>query len=109
MTFPDLVKSRLAGDKTKLAEFESKCYTLSLTALAKTLGLSDDDMYFDWELSRAPEGYYAIQGGTRMCAERAKAFAPYTDIIWMETKKPTLKVAQEFRDLVHAHYPHQML
>merc|ERR1712018_615055 len=60
-------------------------------------------------MSRVPEGYYCIKGGTRMCAERAKAYAPHCDIMWMETKKPTLAVAKEFRDLVHAKFPHQML
>jgi len=112
MTFPELVRSKLAGQGGKIKEWDSKCYGLSLKdlkALASELGLSEDDLYFDWELARAPEGYYSIQGGTRMCAERAKAFAPYADIIWMETKKPTLKVAKEFKELLHAEFPHQMM
>lgn len=44
-----------------------------------------------------------------MCVSRALAYAPYADLIWMETKKPILRDAVEFSRGVHAVYPHQML
>merc|ERR1719150_955976 len=109
MTFPDLIRSKLS-DPAKIAEWDSKCYEMSLCemkAMAERLGVSEP--YFCWEKARVCEGYYSIQGGTRMCVERAKAFSAYADIIWMETKKPTYKVAKEFRDAILKFAPHQML
>lgn len=32
------------------------------------------------------------------CIERAKAYAPYSDLIWMETSHPTLSDAKEFAE-----------
>jgi isocitrate lyase len=108
MTFPDLVRSKLAADK--VAEWDAQCYQLGLPKLrelAKKLGAGD--LYFDWEKARTPEGYYRINGGVRMCAERAKAFAQYADLVWMETAKPKYAEAKEFRDIVHKEVPYLML
>jgi len=108
MTFPELVKGLLPADK--IAAWEAKCYTLGLDkmkALAKELGAGEP--YFDWEKARTTEGYYRIKGGVIMCAERAKAFSPMADLVWMETAKPTYKEAKQFRDIVLGACPTQML
>ncbi|KAF8194230.1 isocitrate lyase icl [Pholiota molesta] len=52
--------------------------------------------YWDWHSPRTREGYYRYQGGTQCAIHRAIAFAPYADLLWMETKKPILSQAQEF-------------
>ncbi|KAF8208838.1 isocitrate lyase icl [Mycena galopus ATCC 62051] len=54
---------------------------------------------------RTREGYYRYQGGTQCAIARAVAFAPYADLLWMETKSPILKQAQEFAAGVHAAHP----
>lgn len=41
--------------------------------------------------------------------QRAIAYAPYADVIWMETAVPGIPDAKEFADGVHAVHPHQML
>merc|ERR1712166_1524011 len=43
------------------------------------------------------------------CIERALAFAPYSDAIWMETGKPILSQAVQFATAVRTMFPHQML
>jgi len=78
-----------------------------LRTFAKELGAGE--VYFDWELARSVEGFYRIQGCTKFCAQRAKAFAPYADAVWMETATPGLQQAKEFRDDVLAVHPHLML
>merc|ERR1712226_189607 len=108
MTFPDLVRTKLTGDA--LAKWDATYFKHSLTemqALAKSLGAGD--LYFDWELARTPEGYYRIKGCEKYCAQRAKAFAPYCDMVWMETGKPIYAQAKMFRDDVLAEVPHLML
>ncbi len=61
--------------------------------------------YWDWDSPRTREGYYRYQGGTQCAINRAIAFAPYADLLWMETKKPILSQAQEFAAGVHAARP----
>lgn len=65
--------------------------------------------YWNWDTPRTREGYYRYQGGTRCAINRAVAFAPYADLLWMETKKPILAQAKEFAAGVHAVHPGQWL
>lgn len=61
--------------------------------------------YWCWEKPRTREGYYRIQGGLEYSVARAIAFAPYADLIWMETSKPILKDAQQFARRVREVHP----
>ncbi|OZJ06218.1 Isocitrate lyase [Bifiguratus adelaidae] len=75
-------------------------------AIAKKQGI---DIYWDWDAPRSREGYYRYQGGTQCAINRAVAFAPYTDLLWMETKSPILEQAKEFSAGVLAKHPEVML
>jgi len=61
--------------------------------------------HWDWDSPRTREGYYRYQGGTHCAINRAIAFAPYADLLWMETKSPIIAQATEFAAGVHAVYP----
>merc|ERR1712070_1131265 len=78
-----------------------------LKLFAQSLG--SPEVYFDWEKARAVEGFYRFKGGTKCCAERAKAFAPWCDAVWMETGKPTIKQSKDFAEDVLAVCPNLML
>jgi len=54
-------------------------------------------------------GFYRYQGGTEACISRAIAYAPYADLLWMETKKPLYAQAEQFSKAVKAVYPDQWL
>lgn len=69
----------------------------------------DDYLFWDWNLPRTREGYYRYQGGTSCAVNRANNFAPYADLLWMETKKPILDQAKQFSSGVLAKHPKQML
>jgi isocitrate lyase len=75
-------------------------------AYAAALGIAVD---WDCELTRTPEGYYPIRGGIDYAIARSLAFAPYSDLLWMETKTANLAYATRFSDAIHAVYPDQML
>jgi isocitrate lyase len=96
-----------------IAEFQAKVHPLSNTsnkearALAKKL--TGKDIFFDWEAPRVREGYYRYQGGTQCAVNRARAYAPYADIIWMESKLPDYNQAKEFAEGVKAQWPEQWL
>ncbi|KAL3438521.1 isocitrate lyase [Aspergillus tetrazonus] len=80
---------------------------LEARAIAKEI--AGTDIYFDWEAPRTREGYYRYQGGTQCAINRAVAYAPFADLIWMESKLPDYNQAKEFADGVHAVWPEQKL
>ena len=68
-----------------------------------------NSIYLDWEACRVREGYYRIKPGTDYCIQRARAYAPHADLIWMETAKPGIPDARKFSEGVKKVYPDQML
>ncbi|HZB33467.1 MAG TPA: isocitrate lyase [Streptosporangiaceae bacterium] len=58
---------------------------------------------------RTAEGFYRVRNGLAACVARGLAYAPYSDLLWMETSTPDLEVAREFADAIKATYPDQML
>ncbi len=58
---------------------------------------------------RTNEGFYRVRNGLEQCIARAVAYAPYADLLWMETSNPDLGLAREFAQAVHAEFPGKML
>jgi len=58
---------------------------------------------------RTAEGFYRVRAGIAPCIARGLAFAPYSDLLWMETSTPDLNEAREFAEAIKAVYPDQML
>ena len=80
-------------------------------AHAATLITSDVDPR-DQEFTtgeRTAEGFYRTRKGMEPCIARGLAYAPYSDLLWMETSKPDLEEARQFAEAIKAVYPDQML
>jgi isocitrate lyase len=58
---------------------------------------------------RTAEGFYRVRNGIEPCIARGLAYAPYAELLWMETAKPDLEVAAKFAEAIKAQYPDQML
>jgi len=58
---------------------------------------------------RTVEGFYGVKNGVEQCISRGLAYAPYADILWMETSHPDLGVARQFAKAIHAKYPGKLL
>jgi isocitrate lyase len=58
---------------------------------------------------RSSEGYYHVNCGIDFAVARARAFAPYSDILWCETSKPDLGEAKAFAQGVHEKFPGKWL
>ncbi|MFI6925724.1 isocitrate lyase [Nonomuraea spiralis] len=58
---------------------------------------------------RTAEGFYRVRNGVDSCIARGLAYAPYSDLLWMETGTPDLDVAREFAEAIKSRYPDQML
>jgi isocitrate lyase len=59
--------------------------------------------------SRTSEGFYYVKNGLEQGIDRALSYAPYADLVWMETSNPDLGMAREFAQAVREKYPNQML
>ncbi|NTU66017.1 MAG: hypothetical protein HGB05_22085, partial [Chloroflexi bacterium] len=46
------------------------------------------------------EGYWTVRGGIEYAIAKARAYAPYADLLWCETAKPDIGEAREFADHV---------
>ncbi|EEY14216.1 isocitrate lyase 1 [Verticillium nonalfalfae] len=89
-----------------LAAAKGKSNTEARAVAKGVLGI---DIFFDWDAPRTREGYFRLKGGCDCAINRAIAYAPYCDAIWMESKLPDYKQAQEFAKGVHAVWPEQKL
>ncbi|GLU45814.1 isocitrate lyase [Nocardiopsis ansamitocini] len=58
---------------------------------------------------RTGEGFYRVRNGVESCVARGLAYAPYSDLLWMETSTPDLEVARDFAEAIKARFPDQML
>jgi isocitrate lyase len=58
---------------------------------------------------RTAEGFYRVRNGIEPCIARGLAYAPHSDLLWMETGTPDLNVAREFAEAIKDEYPDQLL
>ena len=115
-TFPQLLADHMKAarvDSNNVSSFleqvaRSRPSKTATLALAQKYGMKKSP-YWDWDAPRTREGYYRYHGGTQCAINRAVAFAPYADLIWMETKSPIYAQAKEFAEGVHREVPGQWL
>ena len=62
---------------------------------------------------RTGEGFYRHKEGDgksmRRCITRGLAYAPYADLLWMETSTPNLEQAKTFAEAIRKEFPNKML
>jgi len=116
-TYAEAVSRRMAADGAGaelVAEWEAAAVELGWAdaeALAASARFGVDVGTIGWcsEKPRTREGFYLMQPGIPNCIARAKKYAPYADLIWMETATPCLEDARRFAEAVRAEHPDQML
>jgi len=58
---------------------------------------------------RTAEGYHRVHPGLDAVVSRARAYADYADLIWVETGEPDLELAREFAERIHETHPGKLL
>lgn len=58
---------------------------------------------------RTSEGFYRVRSGLEPVITRGLAYAPYCDLIWVETGTPDLGLAREFAQAIHEQHPGKKL
>ena len=65
-----------------------------------------DGDYIEATKPRTPEGFhYLCRTGLERSVARGLAYAPYADLIWMETSTSDLQQAKMFAEAIHAKFP----
>ncbi|KAK4776916.1 hypothetical protein SAY86_005604 [Trapa natans] len=75
--------------------------------VTERLGVTN--LFWDWDLPRTREGFYRFKGSVMAAVVRGWAFAPYCDLIWMETSSPDLVECTAFAEGVKSVHPEIML
>ena len=110
--------------KLKAARLAAEVLSVPLVIIARTdansaklLTSNHDDTDYKfiknpkelWQSTRTSEGFYHISGGLEMAINRGLQYAPYADVLWMETGKPDLDEAKQFADAIHEKFPGKLL
>ena len=74
-----------------------------------TSDIDERDRPFVISKERTAEGFYYVRNGIEQCISRGLSYAPYADLLWMETSHPDLGQAREFAQAIHAQFPGKLL
>ena len=58
---------------------------------------------------RTAEGFFGVRPGLAAGIARGLAYAPYADMLWLETSTPDLEEARVFADAISARFPGKLL
>jgi len=66
---------------------------------------ADKPIYFNIDIPRTREGFYHYRAGMTAATKRAIEYAPYADLLWVETGDPNVKDAGKFAGEIRARHP----
>ena len=82
--------------------------TDSLAANLVTSDVDDRDKPF-LTGTRTAEGFYETTPGIQTVLARGHAYAPYADLLWVESAEPDLELARTFAESIHKEFPGKKL
>ena len=82
--------------------------TDSLAADLITSDVDDRDKPF-LTGDRTSEGFYSTTPGIETVLARGHAYAPYADLLWVESAEPDLELARTFAESIHREFPGKKL
>jgi isocitrate lyase len=103
------VKAKV-GNTSQFNQFSTAIHGKSIQQM-QDLAKKHFSLEVDWspEVPRTREGYYHYAAGIEPAISRVLAFAPYADMLWLETKKPDLQQARSFASRIRERYPNKWL
>ena len=82
--------------------------TDSLAANLVTSDVDERDRSF-LDGTRTAEGFYGTRPGIETVLSRGHAYAPYADLLWVESSEPDLALARTFAESIHKEFPGKKL
>jgi isocitrate lyase len=68
-----------------------------------------EPVFFSWDIPKTREGFYHYKAGSLAATKRAKEYAPYADLLWVETGTPNLETAAAFANEIRRAHPGKKL
>lgn len=95
-------------DQYSLLIAESR--NLSLTKRrALAAKFTETPVFFSWDIPRTREGFYHYKAGIPAATKRAIEFAPYADLLWLETADPNVEKGASFAKEIRTAHPGKSL
>ena len=98
---------------TRIHEYVSMVNSESSLSLSARRNLAssftDSPIFFSWDIPRTREGYYHYRAGVPAATKRAMEYAPYADLLWLETALPSVETAAGFAGKIRERFPSKML
>ena len=101
-----LVSARLAADIMDVSTIIIARTDALSGALLQSDGDEQDHKFITGE--RTSEGFFKTNAGMDQAVARGLAYAPYCDLLWMETGVPDIGECKEFVQEIQKEYPNKM-
>jgi isocitrate lyase len=66
---------------------------------------TDQPLHFNIDIPRTREGFYHYRAGMKAATKRAIEYAPFADLLWVETGDPNVANAAQFAGEIREKYP----
>ncbi|KAK3167711.1 hypothetical protein OEA41_010839 [Lepraria neglecta] len=112
MTFDEAAVAKMKSEGTNSAHIDA--YTTAVAQdrnlpLSRRRSLANQytksPVFFSWDIPRTREGFYHYRAGLPAATKRAIEFAPYADLLWLETANPSVEKAGGFASEIRQAYP----
>ncbi|EKG18050.1 Isocitrate lyase/phosphorylmutase [Macrophomina phaseolina MS6] len=116
VTFDEAVVQHLKAENASKHAIDSYLSEIAANpnlSLSKRRALADGyarkPVTWSENIPRTREGFYHFKAGLAAATKRAIAFAPYADLLWLETKEPSVELAAGFAKDIHNAVPGKKL
>lgn len=113
MTCDEAVYQKLHTSPNLLAEYEKAISNDRNLPIRKRIQfaekLANKKIFFNIDIPRTREGFYHYRAGIAAATKRAIEYAPYSDLLWVETGDPSVEIAARLSAEIHKKYPHKPL
>ncbi|KAI4736460.1 isocitrate lyase [Aureobasidium sp. EXF-12298] len=106
------IKSQ-TSDSEKVAKYESEISANRNRPLNSrrqlAASIAGSPVQFSWDIPRTKEGFYHYRAGLPAATKRAIEFAPFADLLWLETADPSVQKAAGFAKEIRDVHPGKKL
>ncbi|CAF9942950.1 MAG: hypothetical protein ALECFALPRED_010280 [Alectoria fallacina] len=116
MTFDEAVVKHLeseGADQGKIVQYRAQVMKDRNLPLSRRRTLAakytSSPLFFSWDIPRTREGFYHYRAGLAAATKRAIEFAPYADLLWLETADPNVEKGGRFANEIRKSHPGKRL
>lgn len=101
------------SNRSKIDEYSNEVKKNPSLSISRRRALAarytETPVFFSWEIPRTREGFYHYRAGIPAATKRAIEFAPYADLLWLETANPNVEQGASFAREIRSAHPGKQL